>query len=507
MDFYKQQSFYSDHLDSYIEMLQKGDLSYIPLIFCVFAECSAEQKWKAAHGLCERLQSFSSDDMCRADIRMRETTSMVWRIDWRRLRVEHFITLQMSEEEQRAVLVFASFHPNGYIREQAVQLLRFYDHTLPFLLLRANDWVTPVREAAFTALSEKIKAASEEEIIEALPLVEKLRKKKRWEYDGIRSIIVSRMNCQLAEKGLESKDIRARRFCIFFLSESAAANGTALWNHLSNEKDPFLRRMVFQLLLQGNADPNRLCKQLLQDKYPPNRVLALQTLCHAKSYLAFHAAEIMVFDKNAQVRSIARRMVSQKDQTIDFRQIYLDHLSASTSVSLLGLGETGSREDCPLIASYLADDRISVIRAAMVVLMRLDPGTFLPHITELLSSEHPGIVKTAALLIRKCGGCQYERVFEILKNTASENTKEKCALLLFSAPKWKALIYMLTLIGSDFENLERLCQRHINSWIFSYNRSFAMATEEEKRIISRLIAEKSRFLSPQIEKQLLFYSR
>lgn len=504
--FFQKRDFYSAHLESYIENLQKGDLGYIPQIFCVFAENSVSHKLRAAKALNKILKSFSCDDICRVDLRMRETTSIERYIDWRSLSIKKFIMKQMSEDEQRAVLVFASFNPNGYIREHAVELLVSYEKTLPFILLRLNDWVYPVRQAALTGLSKKIEGSSDEDVIEALPFIEKLRKSKRCQYDTINSMIMEKLNSQntIIKNGLMSEDIRTRRFCVSVLPHLEKVDNTMLLTHLKSEKDPFLRRMVFQSLLNSNIDIEKLSEKMLTDKYPPNRILALQSLNNEKSPLAFDAAGTMLLDKNTQVRTLARNIILEKDSGIDFHLFYIDNLEAKTPVSLYGLGETGISKDCRLIVHFLTDNRISVIRAAMTALMRLDPETFLPRIITMLSSEHDGIVKTAALLIKKCSGYGFEEILEILKNTKSENAKIQCALLLFIAPKWKSLIYILILIGSDYKKLDDLCQMQIVRWIFTYNRSYAVLSEAERQTIRTLVNAKKGFLTLQIEKQLLF---
>ena len=45
---------------------------------------------------------------------------------------------------------------------------------LPYLMLRANDWVKPVREKAFFLLNRYIASCSVEEILFSMPVLEKL---------------------------------------------------------------------------------------------------------------------------------------------------------------------------------------------------------------------------------------------------------------------------------------------------------------------------------------------
>lgn len=509
MFFNKKLNFYSSNLDNNIEYLKKGDLGCLPWIFCVFAEDSATHKLRAAQALNEILKELSFDDLFRTDIQMRKTTSMEWSINWRSLNIKNFITKQMSEDEKRAVFMFASFNPNGYIREQAINALVEYKETLPFILLRCNDWVYQVRQSALLLLSKRIINASDDEVVDALPLMEKLRRSERCDYSSILPIVVSAFvtNKSLIKKGLNSSDVRARRFCISVLGNLPKVEGKFLLTHIKYEKDPFLRKMIFQLLLKTNANLEELSKQFLKDKYPPNRILALQFLYDYKADIALDVTENMLMDKNTQVRTLARSIILKSERKIDVRQLYIDNLSTNTVVSLFGLGEVGFREDCNLIEKFLENDCISIIRAAMTSLMRLDSATFISRITEMLSSEHAGIVKTATILLKKNKSYDFERIFELQGTSYNENVKVKCATLLFLSSKWKSLIYTLTLLGSDYEKLEILCQIQISRWISSYNHSYAVPSENEKQRIKELLMEKKRFLTPEIEKQLLFLSR
>ena len=81
----------------------------------------------------------------------------------------------MDEQDKRALIVFASFNPNGFIREKAVKLMQDFDATLPYILLRQNDWVLQVRQAASAACTYRLQRLSDGEILVALPYAEKLR--------------------------------------------------------------------------------------------------------------------------------------------------------------------------------------------------------------------------------------------------------------------------------------------------------------------------------------------
>ncbi|MCL1913528.1 MAG: hypothetical protein FWG10_06580 [Eubacteriaceae bacterium] len=74
----------------------------------------------------------------------------------------------MGTEEIRAVVVFASFNPNGFIRERAVKFMKECRNTLPFAVLRQNDWVFEVRGAALECACYRLCKLAAGELVSAL---------------------------------------------------------------------------------------------------------------------------------------------------------------------------------------------------------------------------------------------------------------------------------------------------------------------------------------------------
>ena len=505
MFFTKKNEFYGSHLENAIAQVKEGAISYLPQIFCVFAESSQKHKKTASNFLSEILNHISISTIYKIDAQMRDTTSIEWSIHWRTYHIQDFMTKQMSEAEKRAVLIFASFHPNGYIREQAIQALAKYQNTLPYLLLRCNDWVIPVRQTALNLLPSVCTKASHAEILFALPIMKKLQRSERCDYTAIFSIVLQifQNNPMLLQQGLESEDVRTRRFCISLLNHVKDIDSAYLTNYIVKEKDPFLRKILFQTMPQ-NVNRLMISKQFLHDKYPPNRILALQYFAEHHIEGTLEIAIQMLLDKNARVRAAARDIVLCHAPHFDIRQMYLEQLNSHTAICILGLGEVGQIEDCNAITPFLCNPRISVSCAAMIALMRLDAETYVSCITNLLQSEHRKIVKTATLLLKKNRLYDCETIFAIQNQTSYEYTKIKCATLLFLCGKWKSLIYALAMLGHGYENLDTCCLNKIHQWILHYNRSYAVLSELEKQKILTLLHDKQNFLSTGLIQHILF---
>lgn len=507
--FHRKEKTYGDYLAEYIGHVKEGELAFVPWVYCALAQGTDRQKQAAAHTLAEVLAGLSLDGLVRMDLRMRESTSMEWSIPWSTLGLEDLFAQNLSPEECRAVLVFSTFHPNGYIREQAVAALGTDPQTLPAVLLRCNDWVAQVRRAALESLERLLDVADGAEIAAALPILEKLRRSGRCRMDDILPLFFQafQKDPDLLRLGLESGDVRARRLCISLLPTLGEPDAAYLVERVKREPDPFLRKLLYQTLLGLGVEGMALSRRFLGDKYPPNRVLALE-------YLADHGAEdlftqtvALLIDKSGRVREAAREVVVQADKDFDLRQFYRERLSIRPAVAIFGLGETGNRADCPAIAGFLSHPQPAVVRAAMTALMGLDPERYVGAVTEKLATDQPGVVKTAAVLLARHRSFDPDRVFAILQASPVENTRLKCAVLLFCTGKWDRLTYALTLLGSGFEKLDQACQRQLVDWIHTYNRSYAALGAEQRRRILALLEEKGAYLHPATVKQLRFLSK
>ncbi|NLK95767.1 MAG: hypothetical protein GX275_11390 [Clostridiales bacterium] len=503
--------YYSKNLERNINELNNGNINVIPWIFCVFAESSKQHKLIAAKALNEVLKELDFFSICKIDREMRQTTSMEWSIDWRRLKVENFLTNKMSNYEKRAVIIFSSFNPNGYIREKAVKLLLNFQNTLPYITLRKNDWVLQVRQAAHLAFCKRIEEAEDMELLRTLPFLEKLRRSSGDAYVELSEIIYKKMSSPLGQevikKGSKSNEIYTRKMCFNILFEMKLPINPWVIEHLKRERDPFLRKMIFIKLVEGKTDISEISRQFLNDKYGAIRVMALQYIYDNRKEIVLQEAKRMLLDKNPYVRELARKIIKELCPSINIYKFYIDNLSTNTQCAILGLGEIGSIEDCSIIEPYLYIDNVSIVRASMITLMRLNSEKYKTTITEMLLSVNKSILKTATVLIEKYSVENFERIFEIYERTNYENNKIKCVKLLFRASKWQRLIYMLITIKSEYDSVKLLSIKGIDSWIMSFNSSFTRPTNKERLTIIKLINEEKSILDVRVKNQLLFLSR
>jgi len=435
---------------------------------------------------------------------------MEWNVDWRRLNAASFFATGMSPSERKAGAVFASFHPNGYIREQAVRLMQGFDGTLPYILLRINDWVAQVRQAATEAFEYRMRNLSAGQIIEALSFAEKLR----WSGRGLhgeltRYFFESLTNPQHKPDlldGLKSKNIRTRRICVNALADNREQNLDLLNQLLTSEPDPFLRRVIFFSLSTSGQDMGETSMLMIRDKCAANRLLAIQYVYLYRPDRYFDVLKDLLMDKNAAIRGIAVDNIERYyDADFDFRAAYLSRLCDKTAIAILGLGEKGEKADVSTIEPYLDDQGVAVTKAAMTATMKLDEPRFSRRILDMLDDARPGVSKTARRLTAKLG--DYSRVHEIFHSTEYDHTKINCAAILFFASKWQSIIYMLKALTNESESVRNLAMLAILRWLSVFNRSYDTPTEPQKKAVSEMIGRLGDELPPKLKRELLFLGK
>jgi len=499
-------------ISEYVLLLRAGDYSRIPSIFCVFAYDHLASKTNAARALAHALINMTFDDLIHIDTRMRQATSMEWSIGWHEYSISDFFTPYMSEDERRAVIIFASFNPNGFIRERAVHMMKDYDNTLSFAILRLNDWVSQVRSVAACVVDYRLSSLTVGELTNALPYADKVSRGNRVVDSGmhikcIYAAITSPENKNELISGFASKNIRTRRICTNALLDAQIPRYDLALKRLTSESDPFLRARIFRRLMEEGQVMDDVVILILKDAYPICRLLAFMYICNNNQDTALQVAHDLLLDKSAKVREHARSYLKEKNIDIDYRIFYKSHLTDYTVSAIHGLGETGTDKDTSVVEKYLKANEAPIARAAMTAVMKLNGNVYISEITEFLTDSRVGIVKTARNLIIKTTSINYSRVVAIFHATPYENTKQKCFSIMLTDSKWQRLIYILDVLENGGEKISETALLALHKWIWNYNRSFAVPSDVQSRRILEGIHRLENKLSTKMQQQLLFLFR
>jgi|GEM_PF-1013121 len=315
--------------------------------------------------------------------------------------------LRVPDDSAPWVFGVLAMHPSGYVREGAVRrlaALRARDgDELPFLLLRANDWIPAVRAAAARAVEERAADAKyTPELVWSLPLLTRLAESTRGEVDAVVSAVRATLEQPAARSallgGLHSRDRRVRRSAYALLM--AGAEGAELRQLVVvglHSEDQVRRSLAVRAVARMDLDSMRaVLPELMSAGNPPARTAGVQIAAkvgpEGEGWIL-----AAVSDRNSMVRATARFVL--KGRGADFAALNrraLEAGGADAEGALLGLGDLGRAEDAEVVEPFLAAARPHVRAAAVKTLDRLLRDAAVPAILPLLADESPRVSRAAA---------------------------------------------------------------------------------------------------------------
>ncbi len=386
--------------DIYIKSILNGDERAYSLLFRIFAQDHDELKLKAACFLAKQVRELDYFSIIRIDQQMRQAIEVNWLIDWRSIPIERFFCKQMTEDERRAVLVFASFHPSGFVREAATRAISHYQGTLPYIILRLNDWVSTVRHAAKISFSHRIASPVFGELSQAFPFVIKLEKGMRDNHhaavDTLCSLLMAPEHEQELNIILESRYCIVRRVCVKTLCRDVQHNIKIIKNHFLKETDPFIKLFILEkLLLAEHTWQPELLEILAKDKYYKIRLFYLKIKRQNENKES--QFEPYLLDSNAHVRRLTRQIIGSLNACYDFQHFYLQHLDGTQqAAAMIGFAEVSQQKDCAVLEPYLETKDARVLCALIKALMSLNFEYYEHKMVEYLNdSRHCVVNKTS----------------------------------------------------------------------------------------------------------------
>jgi hypothetical protein len=357
-----------------------------------------------------------------------------------------------------AVAGLLSFSPRGHVREAAVRALESIEGggALPFLLLRVNDWVEPVARYATRCCATRLRFGNEEHFVRCLPLVYRLREQRRWDHLAFVDLVERYLSdTEIGRRAVlgdfdradrTSRRARADLVCRCFPVGEPVDVPRVM--PLLDDPDSVVRSRGIAALarLGSHGDVDYAVRRLSHDSAADirRRVFAL---AEARiPAMADALATELVFDRNAWLREFGRQRLLTRGP-IDFAKLYRDAIGSCRHLeaALLGLMETGVREDASTVHPHVDAQSARVRRAALMAATALDP----PHAGELLlralASPCTGLSRLAGTLMVT------RRVFvpsdevEALLSHVDPTIRRRALRVLQARHRWASLVGALRL--------------------------------------------------------------
>jgi hypothetical protein len=398
------------------------------------------------------------------------------------------------------LLQLAMCHPSGYVREEAIRRSAACSDgsEIGFLLLRANDWVPPVRELAQSALRARLTVEHVPDLVAALPVLDAMA---RWGrlgstqlVDQIDALLRDARSWASLIAASSSNDRLTRRVAYRWLLEggpyrSAAGAPRSRAGVLSaalRDRDPAIRAWVGRWLISADDLFDAFAGELLRSRVGAVRHGAAQRLLAIGARLPW--ADLLL-DPHGGIRALAQHAAVEagSDPDDEYRARMRFSEGARLGTALIGLGETGGTRDVETIRPYLAHRQPVVRKAALQALAMFKVDDTVDLAFAALSDVSPAVTRVARdVLLDRPASVPAARVWSTFAEAKSLAGKRAALAVLANVGYWESLPHLLRALADD--EVQDLAPRYIGAWLARRNRVFVVppvAIVDEVRALLR----------------------
>lgn len=403
-----------------------------------------------------------------------------------------------AQQEGLDDLLRMSEHWDGYKRENAVRRLGMLGNpiAIPSLLVRANDWVPQVRDAAMDALRMLMLDENAQAFIYSLPALFHLANCRRSDHGRLIANVVRFLlqpeNVALVKAAIDSDDKYVARLCVRLCIDHSLIEGSLLVSRSLQHSDVVVRTMACGVLrdLSGEALESALQKAI-QDPFMPIRREAFQMCLRTLPGKGPEIARRFVFDKHHSIRELAIMQLLKSGTDVEalFGEILSSsgHSALKVRCALLGVAHLGAKRSIPLVEKHVDDGLPGIRRAALQALAKLAGEDARAYLVAGLRDPSPGVARESVVLLRKITASpSVDDLLDVFDRAKFAHTLDVCVRCARLMNKWDRLLFLLTLgerlMSGDRGGVEMLSEE-LARWDVDFNRSSAQPSDTQKKAI------------------------
>jgi HEAT repeat protein len=372
---------------------------------------------------------------------------------------------RFDKEIRITLLCIASMNGDGHSREEALnRLIKVKSQrTIPFIIFRLADWVTPIRKKAENAIKSLLVEENTILLIQNHKLIDWLLSIKKTDLSDLYYQIVSSITSKRIDSSQLKKLNEGERYFYFKSFVNLGELDSELISQMLNDKYYLIR-----ILLIKYFDKVDNCKiilsKLLSDRSQKVRIGAIRLISNKNIKDYQPILESLIFDNSTSVRLEARHLLS-KICDLDFKTKYKENIYNKHFLvgSILGLSEVSDINEISTIHKFLDSDILKVRIAALFGIYNLDSELATVKAYQFLEKENSASLKKAAETILLKQNIDIERLRNIYD--LSDITGKKIILRLFNRHGcWSVAGDFLKALNEDNEKLQLLARIFLESW-------------------------------------------
>ncbi|WP_232697320.1 HEAT repeat domain-containing protein [Brevibacillus daliensis] len=402
---------------------------------------------------------------------------------WNEVKPEKITQFAYHTKEEVLLLGLVSFHRNGYVREAAVKLLHESKHTdvVPFLLLRLNDHVSPIRFQAYKALKKRLTKNHAHMFFQSLLLINHVHEFSRDKYTVLQAEINSYLHSLDCRPELltciTSSDIHNSRACVDLALSLSETQRDEVISLAIQSSDAEVRKKILHNVMVIN--PKKWFKEIVMMVEDRNSSIKQEALLLLWQYdPEFCKPYVMgaLVDSSTSVRRLAQFLLREKtEQPISaFYRQKLPHANHNELSSVIaGLGETGEARDAEQLAAYLHYPVFKIQRVTIQAIERLHADAYKSLFLEKVEHTSKKVSRTAKEAVFKLVTPEDK---ELLKQQLAQATmshvKKNIAELLYALPRKTSLRTLLEATMSTDKIARNYVFQQLKRWLTQWQQTF-----------------------------------
>lgn len=417
----------------------------------------------------------------------------------------------LNDSQYDAVLKLGTFVSNGYFRQSCMEQLAGKEGTLPFFILRMNDWVLPIRESAFLLAQQRLNECGTYELFFSCPMIEKVKISGRRNSDDICFLeqqaeqMMNQNLCQMTEEEIDKIHFYepvVKNSVYRFINRHKTLARNQMERLLQLEKTGYGKRLLLSGIFHHYGYDREKAKEYLASKSAEVRYYTL-IYRYETEQDAWDGMENMLLDPSKRIREYAVYIL-RKRKGLDVTAYYRNELDRQVSpTAILGIGENGTNKETEIIRPFLEYEDVKIKKAALIAYSKLEQASGAEIYWKFLLDSNLLFVRAAYRIIRKYD-ILYDasRLYEIFEQKRETPAGEYFFNLLVVKASWKRMPYLLKLY-CDERIPEKWYGRIKMEKLLSGNLFAKISSQQAQEI--RDVLERNKERIPQVmEKEILF---
>jgi HEAT repeat protein len=436
---------------------------------------------------------------------------------WGKLTPEAVADLARAVHPDPGAIGLLASHANGFVRAAALEVLAQSadGQEIPFLSLRANDWVEPVAARATELLISRLRPDNRHAVLNALPFLVRVLGQRRRDHGEIERALGSVLLSDGGEDAFAHGtrfDTPVRRMMYELLTTGGTAFPRRLISAASSDPDVVIRtRAIGFLAADSNfEDTAAILERLLRDDpVPAVRRLVLTVLSDRLPERIAGLFPNVLFDRSTSVRSLARFVAGAHQLPLVPRDVYVQGLASilpgQLGAAIEGVGETGTRADADLVTPFLGSALPRIRRSALRALAKLDAGRAVSPAMLALADDASSVRSAAVdILSANANRVDFAIVSRRVRSLPDPRARRGLLRLFLNAPKWESAAFLLEALTDADDAVRSFASRLVDLWVENFNRSQTQPTPQQLQRIRMLLDLVAPGLSEETVRMLRF---